>query len=57
MKDLIMKIVLIGFVIFLGYTFIYGDSGTLEAAADSVVGHANTVLSTVDVTSIEHVDQ
>ena len=56
MKDLIMKILLIGFVVFLGYTFIYGDTGTLEAAANSVLGKANTVLSTIDITEIGHVD-
>ena len=56
MKDLIMKILLIGFVVFLGYTFIYGDTGTLEAAANSVLGKANTVLSTIDITEIGHID-
>ena len=55
MKDLIMKILLIGFVVFLGYTFIYGDAGTLEAAATSVLGKANTVLSGIDITEIAHI--
>ena len=57
MKDLIMKIILIGFVIFLGATFVYGPNGTtLEKAANTVVGNANTALAEVDITNGAAID-
>ena len=49
MKDLIMKIILIGFVIFIGATFVYGSSGSLKTAATTVLGKANTAVSNIDI--------
>ena len=49
MKDLIMKIILIGFVIFIGATFVYGPSGSLKTAAATVLGKANTAVSNIDI--------
>ena len=55
MKDLIMKIILIGFVIFIGYTFIYGVDGsnTLQNAANKILTKANSTLAAVDITKVD----
>ena len=51
MKDLIMKIILIGFVIFIGATFVYGpNNSSLEKAATTVLTNANDALAEVDIT-------
>ena len=54
MKDLIMKIILIGFVIFIGYTFVNGDTNSLKSAATTVLTNANSVISQTDITDVEH---